>query len=252
VRSAKPQRPGEPLDLVQGIRAGLAVFEKRREDIVRVAYSRAVRREIDALGRWAASRSVSCVETAEGEMDRLSGSGHHEGLLVTCRPRRWATVQEVANLILRSKGAAIALERVRNPYNIGAILRTAAFFGVDAVVLGAQAPDPGLSGIAVRVAEGGAEHVAIARTTDLAESLARLRALGVAVVGADSEASLSALAFAWARPTILVVGHEREGLTERVRARCDAIVSIPGADRVQSLNVSVATGVLVAQMLLRR
>jgi TrmH RNA methyltransferase len=246
------KRAGEPPEVVQGLRAGLAVFARRRDDIQRVAYCRGVRRDIDELVKWSAARGLSCVETSEREMDRLVNSASHEGLLVTCQARRWGSVQDVAGALTRSKGTAVALERVRNPYNVGAILRSAAFFGVDAALLGAPAPHPGLPPIAVRVAEGGIEHLLLARTTDLAETLSRLRALGVMVVGAEAGAKVSVFGFSFARPVILVVGHEREGLGERVRARCDALVSIPGHGKVESLNVSVAAGVFIAQMLARR
>jgi TrmH RNA methyltransferase len=150
-------------------------------------------------------------------------------------------------LVLR-KGTAIALDRVRNPYNIGAILRTAAFFGVDAALLGAPAPHPALPPDAVRVAEGGAEHLLLSRTTDLADTLARLRQRGVQVVGTDVVDAKDALAFPFARPAVLVMGHEREGMSERVAAQCDARVTIRGSGAVESLNVAVATGVLVAQL----
>jgi RNA methyltransferase, TrmH family len=246
------KRASEPAELVQGIRAGLAVFSRRRDDIQRVAFTRAVRPEVEELARWAASRPMECVEVGEREIDHLAGSTHHEGLLLTCRPRRWGSLQELGDVLSRSKGTAIALERVRNPYNVGAILRTAAFFGVDAVLLGAPAPDPGLPALAVRVAEGGAEHLLLTRTTDLAETLSRLRAVGVSVVGADAGARISAFGFSWPRPSILVVGHEREGLGPRVRSHCDAMVSIPRAGRVDSLNVSTAAGVLISQMLASR
>jgi len=149
---------------------------------------------------------------------------------------------------VRTKGTCIALDRVRNPYNVGAVLRSAAFFGVDAALLGAPAPHPGLPPLAVRVAEGGAEHVALARTTDLADTLARLRAKGVHVVGTDGHAETSALRHTFARPAVLVMGNEREGLGERIRAQCDAVVAIRGAGAVESLNVAVAAGVLISRM----
>jgi TrmH RNA methyltransferase len=251
VRTSAP-RPSEATELVHGLRAGLAVLARRRDDIQRVLYARTVRREVEELVRWAASRRVECAEAGQREIDRLAESTHHEGLLVACRPRRWASIEDVADILVRSQGTAVALERVRNPYNVGAILRSAAFFGVDAAVLGAPAPHPGLPPVAVRVAEGGAEQILLARTTDLAETVARLRARGVQVIGAEATGAVSVFVCSWRRPTMLVVGHEREGLGARVRARCDAIVSIPGSGRVQSLNVSVAAGVFISEMLARR
>ena len=91
------------------------------------------------------------------------------------------------------RGTAIALDRVRNPYNIGAILRSAAFFGVDGALLGAPAPHPRLDSDRRARSRRGAEHLALARTTNLADTLARLRARGVRSVGADGHADAGTL-----------------------------------------------------------
>jgi tRNA G18 (ribose-2'-O)-methylase SpoU len=118
-------------------------------------------------------------------------------------------------------------------------------------LLGAPSPDPGLAPTAVRVAEGAVEHLRMARTTDLAETLARLRSRGIRVFGADMRATADARDFAFERPAVLVVGNEREGLADRVRAQCDALVAIRGSGRVESLNVAVAAGVLIGALVHR-
>jgi TrmH RNA methyltransferase len=244
-----------PVELVQGLRAGLAVFARRPDDVERVLYTSPVRGEIADLARWATAHGVPCSEASPAELDALARSmheegAHHEGLLVVTKPRRWAAARDFADALVRARGVAVAIDRVRNPYNVGAVLRSAAFFGLHGALFGAQAlassGASGLASAAVRVAEGGVEHLALARTTDLADTLARMRERGVRVVGADGHAPTSATKFAYGRPVILVVGHEREGLGERVRAQCDAIVAIPGSGHVESLNVAVAAGVLMA------
>jgi TrmH RNA methyltransferase len=240
--------PQEPTEIVYGLRAGLAVLERRPDDITRIGFASAVRKDVAELLRWAAARRVPVSELPDGELARIAESTHHEGLCLATRPRRWLPPGDLADLLAREGGAAIALDRVRNPYNIGAILRSAAFFGVDAALLGAPAPHPALAPDAVRVAEGGAESLHLSRTTDLADTLGRLRARGVRVVGADGHAEASALGFPFTRPTVLVMGHEREGMSERVRAQCDAIVAIRGTGAVESLNVAVAAGVLIAEL----
>ena len=199
--------------------------------------------------QWAASKRVSCHEVVEAEIERLAESNQNEGLCVIVRDRKWHSAHDLGDSLVRLGGTAIALDRVRNPYNVGAILRSAAFFGIDAILLGAPAPHPGLAPAAVRVAEGGAEHVALARTTDLADTLSRLRARGVKVVGADGGAPAGVFGFAFTRPTVLVMGNEREGLGERVRRHCDAVVAIPGSGAVESLNVGAAAAVLMAEMI---
>ena len=233
---------------MQGLRAGLAVFERRPDDVLRVLHTLELRREIAVLVQWAASRRLPCTEAPEAELDRFAQSTHHEGLCVVARPRPWATARALADALARTRGAAVALDRVRNPYNTGAILRSAAFFGLEGALLGAQAPHPALAPTAVRVAEGGVEHLLLARTTDLADTLARLRERGVQIVGADGQAATSAAGFAFARPVVLVLGHEREGLGDRVREQCDALVAVRGGGHVESLNVGVASGVLMAEM----
>ena len=236
--------------MIYGLRAGLAVCAARPDDVRRVAYAREVRSEIAGLLRSAVvpGRRLACAEVPPHELARMAQSQNHEGLCVVARPRRWASPADVAELLVRKRGAAIALDRVRNPYNVGAILRTAAFFGIDAALLGAIAPHPALAPDAVRVAEGGAERILLSRTTDLADTLSRLRARKVTIVGADGHADTSAIGFRFGRPALLVLGHEREGLGPRVRAQCDAIVAIPGSGAVESLNVAVAAGVLMAEL----
>ena len=235
-----------------GLHAGLAVFARRPDDVLRVLHTHDVRHEIAALAEWAARRRLSCVEVSEAELDRFAESTHHEGLCVAARPRPWATARDLADALTRTRGAAVALDRVRNPYNAGAILRSAAFFGLDGALLGAQAPHPALAPTAVRVAEGGIEQLLLSRTTDLADTLGRLRERGIQIVGADGQATTNAIGFAFARPAVIVLGHEREGLGDRVRRQCDALVAIRGGGRIESLNVAVAAAILMAEMTRRR
>jgi TrmH RNA methyltransferase len=236
------------VETVQGLRAGLAVFATRREDIVRVIRARKAPPEVAEITRWAESQGIPCGVASDHEIDQWAESSHHEGLCVVTRPRRWTGIRELGELLVQAGTTAVALDRVRNPYNVGAILRTAAFFGMAGAVLGAPAPHPALPSVAVRVAEGAAEVLQLARTTDLAETLARLRSRGLRVYGADHRANRDAWGFAFDRPAILVLGHEREGLGARVRAQCDALLAIGGSGRLESLNVAVAAGVLIAAM----
>lgn len=231
-----------------GLRAALAVLRMRDKDIERVLFSAQSKADIQPLLSFAADRRIDALPCSDAELSRITESPQHEGICVETKPRRWTAPQALADLLMSKQGVAVAFDRVRNPYNIGAILRSAAFFGVDAALLGMPAPHPALSPQAVRVAEGGAEHLILTRTTDLADTLGRLRAQGLMIVGAEDDGSASAINFKFKRPCVLVLGHEREGLSERVRAQCDAMVAIPGAGAVHSLNVSIAASILITEL----
>lgn len=242
-----PRPPPTSTEKLYGLRAGLSIFTRRRDDIVRIVWGSGMRGELEVLLGWARERSIPQLEGNDDVLSQEADSKHHEGLCLEVRTRRWTPAAELGAVLQRGRGLGVALDRVRNPYNVGAVLRSAAFFGFDAALLGAPAPHPALHPDAVRVAEGGAEALALSRTTDLADTLGRLRALGIRIVGAESEGGMSFRELPISRPTLLVVGHEREGLSERVRAKCDALVRISGSGQLGSLNVAVAAGILMAQ-----
>lgn len=231
-------------EIIYGLRAGLAVITKRPQDVRNVGYAREVADEVDAAK---IPKSIRPQGMSDRDLERIAQTPHHEGFVVEATPRRWTTPGELGEILSKSKGTAIALDRVRNPYNVGAIIRSAAFFGIDAVIVGPTAGSS-LDAQAVRVAEGGAEHVALCRTTDLADTLTRLKGKAVSVYGADGGARSKAIGYAFRKPSILVLGNEREGLAERVRATCDDILAIEGTGAVESLNVAIAASVLIAEL----
>lgn len=243
-----PPKPREAGEIVFGFRAAMAVFAARPDDLLRVGFARERVGEVEQLARWAATHRVPCDELSEGELARVAASTHHEGLVVLARPRKWSTMTDFAEGLIRARGFAVALDRVRNPYNVGAILRSAAFFGLEGALLGAIAPHPALAPDAIRVAEGGVEHLRLARTTDLADTLVRLRGRGLRVVGAESDAKASLFGYPFVAPTVLVLGHEREGLSPAVRKACDGLVTIPGSGHVESLNVGIAASLCIAEL----
>ena len=245
--STAPAAP-EGTEVLYGLRSGLAVFDRRRRDIRRVGFDPALRGELAELTRWAAGARVPCQEESERELAARAQSSQHEGLVLDVVPRRWLPARELAAELAKHPGVVVALDRVRNPQNVGAILRSAAFFGVKAVILGAPAPHPGLPPFALRVAEGGAEHLAFCRTTDLADTLGRLRGEGIAIIGADAHATGGLDAIGPRSACVLVLGHEREGLGPRVKAECTGLVRIDGSGAIESLNVAVAAGVLLAEL----
>ena len=139
----------------------------------------------------------------------------------------------------------LALEDVGNPHNLGAMMRSCAHFGVKGVLL----QDAALleSGAAIRTAEGGAEHVQPITGDSVLDALEQFRKAGYTIVTTSSRAATPLFKATLPRKMVLVLGQERDGLSDAALSSADLSVSIDGTGNVESLNVSVATGVLLAE-----
>ncbi|HEX2527498.1 MAG TPA: 23S rRNA (guanosine(2251)-2'-O)-methyltransferase RlmB [Geminicoccus sp.] len=137
---------------------------------------------------------------------------------------------------------AVAVDQVTDPRNLGAILRSAAAFGVDLVILPERHAAP-MDGVCARAAAGALDIVPVAEVVNLARTLVELRERGFIAVGLDGEADTALDAQPPAEPWVLVLGSEGEGMRRLVRERCDRLASLPIDPRIESLNVSVAAGI---------
>jgi TrmH RNA methyltransferase len=235
-------RRTERREMIYGVNAVRAVFDMRRDDIQRIARARAVVPSLATLLRWADKQKIQHDVLPDRELDRIAQATHHEGIILATKPRTWISATELA----LSLGAAVAVDGVANPHNVGAIVRTAAFFGFTGVLVAAPPEHPGLTPAAVRIAQGGAERVMLARSSDLPTALAELTRRGISIIGADANAKDDLAEHEFRRPLALVVGSEREGLAPAVRSRCAKVLSIRGSGAVDSLNVAVAAGIVMA------
>jgi 23S rRNA (guanosine2251-2'-O)-methyltransferase len=136
----------------------------------------------------------------------------------------------------------VAVDQVTDPRNLGAILRSAAAFGVNLVILPERHAAP-LDGVCARAAAGGLDIVPVAEVVNLARTLVDLKERGFTVVGLDGEASSNLDADPPPEPWVLVLGSEGEGMRRLVRERCDRLAALPIDPRIESLNVSVAAGI---------
>lgn len=239
--------------LIYGRRACLAAAEKRPEDILRVLYQEgAPNRDLAPLLKACAKLRRPYRAVSEDELRRASGSAHHEGVLLVTRPRRGINLQDALQERSRSSTDRlpiwVALDRVQNDHNHGAIARTLAWFGGEALLW--QGRRAQLSGAALRIAQGGAEHVDLITVHSLVDGLTLLKSQGITILGADQNGrSLSERTTDVTRTTGVcwVMGSEQYGLSKEVKRCCDELLSIPGANVVESLNVSVSAGILISQ-----
>lgn len=236
-----------PEEIVYGVNAVFALFAHRPDAIRRVYHVRARRELVVDLLRFCASRRLPYREVTEEEMLRITKADHSEGVAVAAAPL--GTV-DIAALLERPRPDAVivALDNVGNPHNLGAVLRSAASFGAAGVLLNGTPQQARLSAAAVRIAQGGAEHVPVAVAPSLPTALRAATRAGFTVVGTDSGAPAGLFDAPLPRPAVVVLGSEAEGLTPPVRAACGRLIAIPSTGAVQSLNVSVAAGILLAEL----
>jgi TrmH RNA methyltransferase len=243
-----------------GLAAVKARFTRNPASIQRLFFDHATGQRVGLMCKAlaAAKKIYRLVEPAE--LEKIAGSIHHQGIVavVSPAPLRTVTAEDVAKWAKRGE-AVLVLDRIGNAHNLGAIARTTAFFGVPRIVIPDTAAAARPTDAAHRVAEGGLEHVEVWLAKDLVMLARDLAAAGYDVVGAATRgatslhsAAKSAGGKAAAKPVALVLGNEEQGLAPDLAAACGRLVTIPGGGHVESLNVSVAAGVLLWELCARR
>jgi len=236
-----------------GLAAVRARFARDAGSIQRLYFDYATGRKIGMICKaLAATRRVyRCVEAPE--LEKIAGTPHHGGVVAVVTPpdlrepgaeelRAWAAKRE----------PVLVLDRIGNVHNLGAIARTAAFFGVSRLAICGREGAAQPVDAAYRVAEGGLEGVQLHASADASALVRALVAAGYDVVGAATRGGRPELARPPARPFALVLGNEEHGLDPAVAAACSRLVTLPGAGRMESLNVSVAAGILIWEAWARR
>jgi 23S rRNA (guanosine2251-2'-O)-methyltransferase len=234
--------------LIYGVNPVLEALRAGRVSELRISARAGERvRGVIALAERA---HVAVREVAPGELDRAARGAAHQGVVANVRE---ATRVDVEDLVAHAKGAPliVVLDQIEDPHNVGAILRTVDAAGADGVVRQSRHAAR-LDGAAAKASAGAVAHVNIAEVVNIARALESLKQAGVWTVGLAGDASKRYDEIDFTLPTALVVGAEGTGLRRLVRERCDWLVAIPMQGRVESLNVSVATGIALFEALRQR
>lgn len=234
--------------MFHGARACEALFARRPQAIVRVYLTEARRRQFAKLTDWCVRERKGFQVVADDNLERLTKSIHHEGVaILAAAVPRWTLDDLLAHVAATElPGPLVYLDGVQNPHNLGSILRTAAHFNAAAIV-GKVAELPPLSPAAVRVAEGAAEHVPVCDLADPVADLKRLAKEGFRVVATSSHRGRPLAQVKLGGRAVIVLGSEGEGVSRAIEAAAAECVQIPGTGAVESLNVGVACGVMLAE-----
>ncbi|WP_249644731.1 23S rRNA (guanosine(2251)-2'-O)-methyltransferase RlmB [Nocardia sputi] len=203
--------------------------------------------------RLAADAGISILEVPRTDLDRMSSNGLHQGVALQVPPYRYAHPDD---LLDRARGSAepallVALDNISDPRNLGAVVRSVAAFGGHGVLI-PQRRSASVTAVAWRTSAGAAARLPVARATNLTRTLKDWAAQGVQIVGLDAGGDTTLDDFDGREPIVIVVGSEGKGLSRLVRESCDSILSIPMAGPVESLNASVAAGVVLSEVARQR
>jgi 23S rRNA (guanosine2251-2'-O)-methyltransferase len=191
----------------------------------------------------AGERRVRVEKVDARELARLSRDGVHQGVVAEVRAGR---EHSVAELVQAAGGPPmlVVLDGIEDPHNVGAIIRSVDGAGAHGVIRQTRHA-AALDAVAAKASAGAVSHVAVADVVNIARAIEELKQLNVWVAGLDGEASQAFDSVDWTQPSAIVLGAEGTGLRRLVRETCDFLVSIPMAGQVESLNVSVAAGIVL-------
>ncbi len=245
-RSAK--RPPSDHERIFGKHSVRAVFLARPKDIRRLIIARDenYHEDFTALATEAGLKPEFLDWPEFLRVGGFTKEERHQGIFILAEPRQVYSEKDFD--LLEGARMVLALDQISDPQNLATMVRCAAFFGVDAVVLlRDRAAD--ISSEVVRQAVGGVEFVKIFRVTNLSQSLEALKDFGFFVVGLDERGEKTLAETAFPEALALVVGAEGDGLRAKTKKYCDALVRIPGGRRgVESLNAGVATAIALAEI----
>lgn len=238
-------RPGHPLWLtgVNPVKEALRSRPSLVEEVV-VARSDPRGRELLEL---AARQGIAALQKSPQALSALVGYSRHQGAAVRIADFPYTSLDSMLNLPLEARDPLLILDCVQDPQNLGALMRSACFFGMKSVVV-PKDRSAKVTNTVARVASGAVSHLPVVSVTNIAATLEALKKSGMWIVGLDTHGGRSLWETDLTLPLGLVVGNEEKGMRSLVRERCDILAQIPGSGLLDSLNAAAAGAVAMAEI----
>ncbi len=233
--------------VVEALKSGrpirrLLIAEHRRTD-----------RDIAGIIRFAKDNGVEIRIASRDVLDREAPHAAHQGVIALAAAREYASLDEILQIPAERKQAALylILDGVEDPRNLGAILRTAEGAGVHGVIV-PERRAAGLTEAVAKTAAGALEYVPIVKVVNIVNTIEELKKKGIWIAAAEANGEMQYWDADFIRSTAIVLGGEGKGVRRLVREHCDYTLSLPLLGRISSLNVSVAAGILLYEVLRQR
>ncbi|TFE23855.1 23S rRNA (guanosine(2251)-2'-O)-methyltransferase RlmB [Cohnella luojiensis] len=215
--------------------------------------NQAQRHLVQPIMEEAKARGIVVQQVDKSKLDRLVPDLQHQGVVAQAAAVAYAEVDELlARAAQRGEAPLIVLlDEVEDPHNLGSVLRTADCTGVHGVIV-PKRRSAGLTAVVAKTSAGAVEYVPVARVSNLVQTMEKLKEGGLWIAGADAGAKEGFYETNLTGPLAIVIGNEGQGLSRLVRERCDFILSLPMVGQINSLNASVAAGVILYEVVRQR
>ena len=245
-----PQKPikGTPGELIYGFHAVLAALRNPARKKQHLWLTQAASMSLAKEGiTQTINVGLEWHPASNREIDTMLTRGSvHQGLCLACTPLSQVSIKEACTPN-DGRAPVLLLDQVSDPHNVGAILRSAAAFGVRALVL-QERHSPATTGTLAKAASGALEITPLVRVSNLARAIHQLKDMGYWLTGLETDSKASIEQVSWRHPVALVLGAEGKGLRRLTRANCDSLTAIRLADNMQSLNVSNAAAIALHEL----
>jgi 23S rRNA (guanosine2251-2'-O)-methyltransferase len=254
---SQPRRPAKRTDETELVLGRNPVLECLRAAVPATALYVALGTEADERLTESVTRAadlgIAILEVPRADLDRMTSNHLHQGIALQVPPYDYAHPDDLlaAATTDSSPALVVALDNISDPRNLGAIVRSVAAFGGHGVLI-PQRRSASVTAVAWRTSAGAAARIPVARATNLTRALKGWADSGLRVIGLDAGGDTALDDLDGTDPLVVVVGSEGKGLSRLVRETCDEVVSIPMADNTESLNASVAAGVVLAEIARQR
>lgn len=225
-----------------------SILKFRPKEVLRVYVDKNLGDEAEPVRKACAEYSIEFRKVLENDLERLTKTTHHQGICVVAKEKEFLTADEFLSAVRQGEEiqTIIYLDGVENPHNIGAILRTAAHFGIR-YILG-PGNMPRMSPAACRTSEGAADLVTMVPLGQPSPIFAELCRIGFQVVSTETRRSQSIYRHKFSKKTVLIMGSEVHGVSPEISRLAQHRVNIPGTGWVQSLNVTVSTAISLSEI----
>lgn len=238
------------MQVIYGIHPSIEALRSDRGEVERIFLARGKKgSDVRKIRDLAAAKSIPVEYGDRDYLDRLADGTNHQGVVCRCKPYKYHGLDDLLEGCHDSLNDCILLilDGVLDPQNLGSLIRTAYCFGVAGIVI-PEKRSASVTPSVIKASAGAAHHLPIARVVNIARTVDSLKERGFWIYGADVSCEKDLRSFDYDGPICLIMGSEKKGIRPLVKKKCDFLVSIPMTAYFDSLNVSVAGGIILHEI----